>query len=78
MPEPFNIFSKRRLVGVYAQATAGYKDYAFVTVTGRNDWSSTFAKGKNSFFYPSVNGSFVFSDAFPTLKENNFFNFECQ
>jgi TonB-linked SusC/RagA family outer membrane protein len=72
---PFNRINKRRLVGIYGQATVGYKNFAFITVTGRNDWSSTFAKGKNSFFYPSVNGSFIFSDAFPVIKENNFFTF---
>jgi TonB-linked SusC/RagA family outer membrane protein len=69
---PFNSLSKRRLIGVYGQATVGYKDFAFVTVTGRNDWSSTFAKGKNSFFYPSVNASFIFSDAIPSLKSSIF------
>ncbi|MBT1704261.1 SusC/RagA family TonB-linked outer membrane protein [Chryseosolibacter indicus] len=72
---PFNDEDTRRLVGVYAQATVGYKNFAFVTVNGRNDWSSTFRKGNNSYFYPSINGSFIFTDAFPVMKENNFFNF---
>jgi TonB-linked SusC/RagA family outer membrane protein len=72
---PFNTINNRRLIGIYGQATVGYKDFAFVTLTGRNDWSSTFAKGKNSFFYPSVSASFVFSDAFPVLKQNTFFSY---
>jgi TonB-linked SusC/RagA family outer membrane protein len=72
---PFNDEDTRRLVGIYAQATVGYKNFAFLTINGRNDWSSTFVKEKNSFFYPAINGSFIFSDAFPVLKENNFFNF---
>jgi TonB-linked SusC/RagA family outer membrane protein len=72
---PFNTLNKRRLIGLYGQATVGYKNFAFVTFTGRNDWSSTFAKGKNSFFYPSVNGSLIFSDAVPSLKDNDFFSF---
>lgn len=45
----------RRLYGVYAQATVGYRDYAFLTVSGRNDWSSTLPAGNQSFFYPAVN-----------------------
>src|SRR5690606_41760855 len=32
--------------------------------TGRNDWSSTLPENSRSYFYPSVSGSFIFSDAF--------------
>lgn len=46
---------KRRLIGTYGQATLGYREYLFLTVSGRNDWSSTLPQGNNSFFYPSVN-----------------------
>ncbi|MEO7363096.1 MAG: SusC/RagA family TonB-linked outer membrane protein, partial [Gemmatimonadaceae bacterium] len=59
--------SQRRLVGVFGSATFNYNQYAFLTVTGRNDWTSTIPIGSNSFFYPSVNGAFVFSDAIPAL-----------
>jgi hypothetical protein len=38
-----------------------------VTVTGRNDRTSTIPRPRNSFFYPSVSSSFIFTDAFPTL-----------
>jgi TonB-linked SusC/RagA family outer membrane protein len=72
---PYNGESRRRLIGVYAQATVGYKDFLYVTLTGRNDWSSTFAKGKNSFFYPSANLSFVYTDAFPGIKDLGFITF---
>ncbi len=41
-----------------------YKDYAYVEFTGRRESSSTLPPGSNTFFYPSVNASFVFSDAF--------------
>ncbi|MND44862.1 Vitamin B12 transporter BtuB [compost metagenome] len=54
--------SHRRLIGLYASATIAYKNYAFVTLNARNDWSSTLPKGNNSFFYPSVSGSLVISD----------------
>jgi len=48
---------------VYFAGQVGYKDYLFLDVTGRNDWSSTLGLNSNSFFYPSVAASFVFTDA---------------
>jgi TonB-linked SusC/RagA family outer membrane protein len=58
---------QRRLIGAFAQAVLNYKDYLYLTGTGRNDWTSTIPTGANSFFYPSVSSSFVFSDAFPGI-----------
>ena len=57
------------LVGVYADITLGYRNYLFLNLTGRNDWSSTLPKDGNSFFYPSVSTSFVFTDAFDIKSE---------
>jgi TonB-linked SusC/RagA family outer membrane protein len=54
--------SIRRLVGFYADLTVNYKDYLFLNVTGRNDISSTLPEENNSFFYPSFNVGYVFSD----------------
>ena len=59
--------SQRRLVSVFGSATVDYNKYLYVTVTGRNDWTSTIPEERNSFFYPSVNTSFIFTDAFPSL-----------
>jgi len=59
--------TQRRLVSGFASATLDYNRYLFVTATGRNDWTSTIPQGENSFFYPSVSSSFVFSDAFPAI-----------
>jgi len=61
---PSNFFSERRLFGVFADVTFGYRNYLFLNATGRNDWSSTLPADNNSFFYPSVNTSFVFTEAF--------------
>ncbi len=61
--------AQRRLVGVYAQAVVGFRDYLYVTMQGRNDWTSTIPVERNSFFYPSVNASFVLSDAMPSLQK---------
>ncbi|HEY9007900.1 MAG TPA: SusC/RagA family TonB-linked outer membrane protein [Ohtaekwangia sp.] len=41
---------------------ANYKDYLFFEATARQEYSSTLAPGKNSYFYPSVNSGFVFSE----------------
>ncbi|MFN8308691.1 MAG: SusC/RagA family TonB-linked outer membrane protein [Chitinophagales bacterium] len=48
-----------RLIGLYGEIDFAYKSIFFLTVTGRNDWSSTLPVHKNSYFYPSVSGSFV-------------------
>jgi outer membrane receptor protein involved in Fe transport len=63
-PVTANSTTMRRLYGVYSNISLGYKNYLFLDITGRNDWSSTLPKSKNNFFYPSASASFVFSDAF--------------
>ncbi len=57
-------YSRRRLIGVFADAVIGYKNFLYLTITGRNDWSSTLPVDNRSYFYPSVAGSFIFTDAF--------------
>lgn len=57
-------YSQRRLMGVFADLTLDWKDYLFLNVTGRNDWSSTLPVEQRSFFYPAVSSSFVFTEAF--------------
>jgi TonB-linked SusC/RagA family outer membrane protein len=53
---------KRRLAGVFANVDLDYKSYAFLTLTARNDWSSTLPLESNSFFYPGATASFVVTD----------------
>lgn len=56
---------QRELKDAYiATVNFDYKNLFFVEATGRRDRTSRLAPGNNSFFYPSVNASFVFSDAF--------------
>lgn len=52
----------KKVNSLYGFATLGWRDYLFVDVTGRNDWSSTLPQGNNSYFYPSVSTSLVFTD----------------
>jgi TonB-linked SusC/RagA family outer membrane protein len=67
--------SKYKIVGAYYDLKLAYKNYLFLNTTGRNDWSSTLPPDKNSFFYPSVNLSFVFSDAFKLNEKVSFFDY---
>ena len=52
----------RRLMGVYASADLDFRDYMYLTLTARNDWSSTLPTDKNSFFYPGATFSFLLTD----------------
>ncbi|WP_224997623.1 SusC/RagA family TonB-linked outer membrane protein [Cesiribacter sp. SM1] len=61
---PVETDERRRLMGVYGQVDLGYKNYLFLTLTGRNDWSSTLPVEERSFFYPSASLAFAFTDAF--------------
>ncbi|WP_242696510.1 SusC/RagA family TonB-linked outer membrane protein [Longitalea luteola] len=59
-----NTYSRLKTYSVFASAQVGYKNYAFVNVTARNDRSSTLPEKNLSYYYPSVNASFVLSEAF--------------
>jgi len=61
-----------RRVGIYLDASLGYRNMLFLGFSGRNDWSSTVEK---SYFYPSVNASFVFSELFPETLRNGIWNY---
>jgi TonB-linked SusC/RagA family outer membrane protein len=65
--------TRRRLVGAYGEVGVSYKDIVYLTGTGRNDWSSTLIPApSNSYFYPSISGSFIFSQL---LHPNNILSF---
>ena len=63
-----NTIEQRRVVSFFGQAVFDYKNFWYLTLTGRNDWTSTIPHPRNSFFYPSISSSFVFSDAFPSVR----------
>jgi TonB-linked SusC/RagA family outer membrane protein len=58
------ISTQREIQSVYAFAQIGFRNYFFLDLTGRNDWSSVLPEENRSFFYPSASFSFVISDAF--------------
>lgn len=66
-----NTKSRKRLVGVFGEFRADWKNTVFATVTGRNDWSSTLPVDNRSYFYPSVSGAFAFTQLLQDLDVMN-------
>ena len=62
--------TKYRSLAIYGEFTAGYKNYLFLTFTGRNDQVSVLDPGNNSYFSPGVSSSFVFTDAIASLQKS--------
>ncbi len=60
----------KEVQSVFFTGQVAYKEYLFLDVTGRNDWSSALGIHDQSFFYPSVSTSFIFSEAFSSLPKN--------
>lgn len=67
-PTLTSFVSRRQVNSLYGSGSATLNEWWTVEVTGRNDWSSTLPAGTNSYFYPSINTSFVLTDAVPFLK----------
>ena len=63
-----NSWNRSRKIGLFGSVDLSYKNWAFLQLTGRNDWTSLLDPSKWSFFYPSANASFVLTDAIPALK----------
>lgn len=61
--DPIYEFSERQVNSFYGSAELSYKDYLFLNGTVRNDWFSTLSPENRSILYPSITGSFVFSQA---------------
>ncbi|MFP9098139.1 SusC/RagA family TonB-linked outer membrane protein [Flavobacterium sp. RHBU_24] len=53
----------RRTMGYFGQAEISYENKYFLTISGRNDTSSTLAVGNNSYFYPAASVSAVVIDS---------------
>ncbi|MBE0392782.1 SusC/RagA family TonB-linked outer membrane protein [Flavobacterium sp. PL002] len=66
-----NIY-KKRINSMYSLANIGYKDYLYLDVTARNDWSSTLPANNNSYFYPSASLSFIPTSFFEMNKNIDF------
>ncbi len=64
--EAFSFLSEKRINSVFAVAKLDFRNWLFLEITGRNDWSSALATPRSadqvSFFYPSVSSSLVLSE----------------
>ena len=58
--------SQKRMIGLLANATVSYQDVLFLTLSGRQDYTSTLPAGNNSYFYPGTQLSFNFSELLPS------------
>lgn len=65
--DPLYALSEKKINSVFGAVTLSYKEFLFLNATARNDWFSTLAPANRSILYPSVTGSFVFSQAFDNL-----------
>ena len=62
-----NYLSQYRIVGAYGELALSYDDYLFLSITGRNDWTSSLEEDNRSFFYPSASLSYIFTQQFKSL-----------
>ena len=65
----------QRRVSAYANLDLSYRNMLYLDATARNDWSSTLPVGANSFFYPSVSGSWIFSELLKGTAAGNIINY---
>ena len=61
--------------GAFVQATGSFRDYLFLTVGGRQGWTSVLEKNNRSVFYPSTNLSFIPTEAIAALRNNKYLNY---
>jgi hypothetical protein len=64
---------QKQVNSLYGAVNFAYENFAYIDFTLRNDWSSALSKENRSYIYPSVSGSFVFSDFFDI--KNNILSF---
>ncbi|WP_129718080.1 SusC/RagA family TonB-linked outer membrane protein [Pedobacter sp. SYP-B3415] len=68
-----NYYSRLKIYSLFSSAQIGFRDYAYLNLTARNDWSSTLPSQNNSYFYPSANASLILTEAFDW--KNDILNF---
>lgn len=65
-PTVTRTYSKKMVNSIYGKASLGWKDLLFVDGTLRNDWSSSLPSNANSYLYPSLSSSFIFTELLKT------------
>lgn len=72
---PTESYVNRQVNGYFGQANFGFADLVFLDFTGRNDVSSTLAKGNNSYFYPSISLTYLFTNHFAKERAAEWFSY---
>lgn len=67
--------SEKRTFGFFGDITLGYRNFVFLNITGRQDYTSTLPKGNNAYFYPSFGASFLFTEAISALRDNTLLSY---
>lgn len=70
-----DFINREKRFGLFAQAVGSYKEYLFLTLGGRESWTSTLEKNHRSIFYPSASLSFIPTTAFAGLADNRVVNY---
>lgn len=64
-----NFYNKQKVYSAFSSAQLGFRSYAYLNLTARNDWSSTLPAANRSYFYPSANASLILTEAFGIQSE---------
>ena len=72
---PIHFLSVQNTIGVFGEAAIDFSEFAFLTLSARNDWVSNLPTENNNQFYPSVSASFLPTAAFDGLKSTNGLNY---
>jgi iron complex outermembrane receptor protein len=72
---PTENLQESEINSVYGILNLSYKNFLYLEGSGRNDWSSTLPQDKWSFFYPSANLSFIFTNAFDMGSVRNWLSY---
>ncbi|MBP1651475.1 MAG: TonB-dependent receptor, partial [Bacteroidetes bacterium] len=65
---PYDEYYEKQINSGFATASLSYKNFLFLDLTGRADWSSALLSENNPYMYPSASASFVFSDLLKSWK----------
>lgn len=67
--------TRYRSAAGYGELSLGYRNYVYLTLTGRNDWVSVLSRENRSYFYPGVSVSFVASEALDMIRNSDNISF---
>lgn len=74
-PTSTRSYEKKQVNSVYGKVTLGYKEFIFVDGTLRNDWSSALPKESNSYLYPSLSTTLIFTELLKFAGVSNWLTF---